>query len=82
MANGIAVILFFVNIEQGSIDEFFWACGDSSIAGPFISSAGAVEWRDEYSPGGEIWSQSNDEEGVCNAPALRKDSSGQWVRGQ
>jgi hypothetical protein len=47
-AQGLQVALFFVDLTGVSADTKFFACGDHSRAGPFMSAGTAIEWRNDF----------------------------------
>ena len=76
----IKVTLFFVNIGGFAVADSYYACGDANTAGPFMSGGSAIEWRDVFAPGAEVFSALNTDPGVCQPPALMRDTNG-WHRG-
>ena len=75
----LKVSLFFVDITGCSVDPSFYACGDATFAGPFMSGGSAIEWRDEFCPDGDISQRWSDEPGVCQQSGLEKGLNG-WAR--
>lgn len=78
----LVVTLFFVDIANNdNVSSDFYACGDSRVAGPFMSGATAIEWRDQFLPsGGKVFNRSGNEPGVCAGPPLYREGNA-WQRG-
>ena len=76
----LRVALYFVNIGGLEVDLFYYACGDSGLAGPFMSAGSADDWRDQFAGGAEVVLHWNDEADICTGPPLFADGS-RWVRG-
>ena len=79
----IAVALYYVDLSGLSIDSKYFACSDSTLAGPFMSAASAIEFREEVLSlhDGRIISHWSDEANVCQPPALYHDAAKGWYRG-
>jgi len=77
----LSVALYFVDISGQAINPKYYACNDSSLAGPFLSAGSAIEWRDEIiSDGVAIISHWNNEPNVCTGPPLMHDQTSGWYR--
>ncbi len=76
----MSVSLFFVDITGVKVDTLFYACDNASAAGPFMSSASAIEWRKEFAPDRPVYSKQSTESGVCKGAPLYKNDAG-WYRG-
>ena len=77
---GIKVLLTFVDIAGRGVSPEFYACGDATLAGPFMAGGSAIDWEREFCPGAELRTRWSDEEGVCGGPPLYKGANG-WYRG-
>lgn len=75
----LEVFLSFVDISSESVDPFYYACGDPTVAGPFMSGGSAIDWRDQFCPTAQVFSRSNAEDGVCTGPAILRGENG-WYR--
>jgi hypothetical protein len=73
----LAVAIFYVEIGGQTIDPKFYACGNSSIAGPFMSSATAIEFRNEFAAGAEVEPHMSNEDGICSTNPWFHDN-GNW----
>jgi hypothetical protein len=77
-AQSIVVTIYFVDIVGIEIDPKFYACGDSSVAGPFMSGATAVEWRNEFAMDAEIIISYSDDLDACLPPPAWYHNSDIW----
>lgn len=77
-AQELVVTIYFVNITGHQIDEKFWACGESSVAGPFMSGGTAIDWRNEFADGADVYSQESSDPGVCLPPPAWYYEHGEW----
>jgi hypothetical protein len=44
----LSVAIYLVDLTGMSADQKFYACGNPQLAGPFMSAATAIEWRNEF----------------------------------
>ena len=77
-AQTIVVSLYYVDIKDFSVEEKFFACSDSNVAGPFMSGSTAVDWRNEFAPDAEIIIRESDDYDACLPPPAWYLDSGVW----
>lgn len=75
----IKVTYYFVSIAGLEIDEAYFACGNSILAGPFMSGATAVDWQRQFSPDANIITLWGDDPDTCTLSPLSFEN-GKWVR--
>jgi hypothetical protein len=65
----ISVAIYLVDLTGMSADPKYYACGNPQLAGPFMSAATAIEWRNEFLQSQDtdrIIATWNTESGVCS----------------
>lgn len=79
-ARGVTLYFLDISGHVGPDDlEKFWACGDRSLAGPFITASDVIDFRDDFAPScKKIIHVDNTVEGVCQGPVWQK-KYGEWV---
>ena len=79
LAQTLSVTFMVVEIVGQPIDPIYYACGNSSYAGPFITASDAVDWKNAFAPGSNIVNYNSTDNGACTAPILALDN-GTWKR--
>jgi hypothetical protein len=65
----LSVAIYLVDLTGMSADAKFYACGNPQLAGPFMSAATSIEWRNEFlqtQDTDRIIATWNTEPGVCS----------------
>jgi hypothetical protein len=77
-AQSIVVTLYYVDIKEYSVDEKFYACGSADAAGQFLSGDTAVDWKNQFADGAEVFSLDSNNADACVPPPAWYVDSGEW----
>jgi hypothetical protein len=80
----LKVHLFFIDITgqpiNGALDPAdYAACGDPTLAGPFLSSDSAIDWREQFCPEGKCIDGWSDDPNTCSTSPIMYERGG-WTR--
>jgi hypothetical protein len=81
----ISVVYYFIDVSGQEValnvePADYHACGEPNVAGPFLSSGSAIDWRDKFCPEGQCLTKPGDDPNTCTTSPIYSED-GSWVRG-